>query len=657
MMRYKNYIIILTITISIAFWSGMQKAGQVWAVENAYPLVNTGGTSNNTPTTANLKGTYRPYKLQIDNAYFEYGTSTSYGSQISPYRECKVTASGEVCEATGQITNLTPQQTYHVRLVVKYYNNVWKKWSLASGEDRTFSTHIPPKATTSEATDVTSTSAVINGTANPNGNNTDAYFSYQKYCVMCSPVGAPTAGKNIGSGTSPVTLNIKVTGLTPGTKYMYRLRASNQQGGESIGEYKTFFTTSKPTVTTFDASEIKTHGATLNGNVNPSGLDTKYYFEYGETSSYGIKKSPVYAGKGSDVVSASLPLTNSFTPGKLYHFRIVASNTLGVSYGEDKTFTTEKLIAPTVTTGNATDITLSTATLNGIVNPRNDQTMWHFEYRKTGAEWKKTDNVGVAVASDWNINAKIFNLDADTTYSYKLVAVNGAGTATGEEKAFKTAGVALPAVTTGGVKSITKSSATLMGTINPHDTPTSYWFWYGTSPQNMYHTPGQVGLTGKNDIQVSADLISLAPNTTYYYRLSANNVKGSVQGEDKTFKTAVITRAPVVTTGPPRDITASSAIIGGTVNPNGMTTTYYFEYGLTPAFGGKIPLTPQAAGGGTGAVTVTAPLAGLNANTTYYYRLVAVNSDGASSGANMTFKTASGTLIKVPVLPTPRKQP
>lgn len=652
MMKYGKYLIILAVVV--VFGLGLQVEKMAWAVEPAAPLVTTNGIYNNTPTTANLKGTYRPYKLQIDSAYFEYGTSTSYGSQISPYRECQVTASGEVCEATGQITNLTPQQIYHVRFVVKYYDNVWKKWSLAFGEDRTFSTHIPPKATTNEATDVTSTSAVLNGTVNPNGNSTDAYFNYMPYCVLCNASGI-AVGRNIGSGNSPVTLNIKVTGLTPGTRYMYRVRASNQQGGESLGEYKMFFTPSKPSVKTTDATDIKTRGAKLNGIVNPSGLDTMYYFEYGETASYGTKKSQVYAGKGVDDKNVFLELPDSLTPGKAYHFRVVASNTLGTSYGEDKTFTTEKLIHPTAATGDATDITLSSATLNGVVNPHNDQTMWHFEYRKAGSDWKKTDNVGVAVASDWNISAKVFNLEADTTYSYKLIAVNGAGTSTGAEKTFKTAGVALPAVTTGGVKNVTQSSATLMGTINPHDTPTSYWFWYGTSPQNMYHTPGQVGLTGKNDTPVSADLYNLAPNTTYYYRLSASTVKGSVEGENKTFKTTVITHAPVVKTGPSRDVTASSATLGGQINPNGLATTYYFEYGPTPAFGGKVPLTPQSAGSGTSALTVTASVAGLQPNTMYYYRLVGINSDGTSCGANMTFKTTSVNLINKPAAPLMRK--
>jgi len=96
-------------------------------------------------------------------------------------------------------------------------------------------------------------------------------------------------------------------------------------------------------VTTYDAANIGTHAATLKGSVNPSGLDTMYYFEFGETASYGTKKSQVYAGKGTDPTPVSLDLPNSFTPGKLYHYRIVASNTMGVSYGEDKTFTAEKL--------------------------------------------------------------------------------------------------------------------------------------------------------------------------------------------------------------------------------------------------------------------------------------------------------------------------
>lgn len=631
---------------------GIHRANMAWAVDPAYPFVTTHPLYDNTPTTATLKGDYWPNNLQIDSAYFEYGTTTSYGSKASPIQECKTHPSGVSCDAYSQVTNLTPQQTYHFRLVVKYLSKINNQWQLQPGEDKTFLTHMPPTATTSEATDVTSNSAVFHGTANPNGNSTDAYFEYSEECYWNCP--APqAAGQNVGSGTSPAALNIKVTGLKPGKRYYYRLRASSD-GGKSYGDQKMLFTPSKPIVTTTSATKIGTHEATLEGTVNPSGLDTMYYFEYGKTASYGIKKSQVYAGKGIDVKSVSLPLPNSFTPGKLYHYRIAASNTLGFSYGEDKTFTTEKLVSPTATTGSATDITISTATLNGVVNPHNDQTLWHFEYQKPGAEWKKTVDVGASVENDWNITAQIWSLDPDTTYSYKLIATNGAGTVTGEEKTFKTAALAVATVATGGAKNVTKSSATVTGTINPNDTPTSYWFWYGTSTQYSYHTPGQIGLTGKNDIPVSADLIGLAPNTIYYYRLSANNVKGAVQGEDKTFTTTEVFQAPVATTSPARDIKTSSATIGGTVNPNGAATTYYFQYGSTPAYGNTVPATPQSAGSGTSPVPVSTSLSGLKANTTYYYRLVAVNGDGTSNGANMTFKTTSSTLMLAPSLPTVR---
>ncbi|MHC1698333.1 MAG: hypothetical protein AB9919_09815 [Geobacteraceae bacterium] len=652
-MGYKDYLMIITTAIAIAFWPGSQMAQSAWAIEPAAPLVVTNGTANASPTSATLKGTFRPRGFKTDEIYFEYGTTTSYGSKMNPVRECKKYDWDTVCDVYGQVTNLKPQQTYHFRLVVKYLKNNSNQWQMEHGADKTFSTHYPPTASTGEATEVTSTSAVLHGTANPNGTTTDAYFYYQKYCVMCPPADT-AAGHSVGSGTNPATLNVKITGLAPGTKYMYRLRASSK-AGSSYGEFKTFFTPTKPIVATTYASAIKTHGATLGGTVNPAGLDTKYYFEYGDTASYGTKKSPVYAGKGVDADAVSLPLPNSFTPGRLYHYRIVASNTMGVSYGEDRTFSTEKLTAPSAMTGTATDITLSTATLNGVVNPHNDQAMWHFEYRKAGADWKKTENVGVGAENDWKITAKIWSLDADTTYSYKLMATNGAGTVSGQEKTFKTAPLTLPTATTGLVKNVTKAAATVTGTINPNDTPTSYWFWYGTSTQYTYHTTGQIGLTGKNVIPVSADLIGLAPDTTYYYRISANNVKGAVQGEDKTFRTAKISQAPVAATSQARNVTSSSATIGGTVNPNGLNTTYHFQYGTSLAYGSTAPATPPSAGSGTSPLPVSTALSGLKANTTYYYRLVAVNSGGTINGANMTFKTTSAAFINVPVSPTMRR--
>lgn len=644
---------VITMILAVFLYYGSYGAIQAWAVEQATPLVATNGATNVSPTKATLKGTYRPHELNIEDVYFEYGPGLSYGSRMSPVRECKKYDWDVVCDVYANVTNLTPQQKYHFRLVVKYWSKVFNKSSLATGEDRTFGTQYPPSVTTGDATGITSTSAVLHGTANPNGNSTITYFQYVKQCYLnCSWLSA--AGNNVGSGNSPATVDVKVTGLESGKKYYYFLCAESD-GGKSCGEQKNFFAPSKPIVTTHEATEIGTHAATLNGMVNPGGLYTMYYFEYGESSKYGIKKSQVSAGNGSESKTVSLSLPNSFTPGKRYHYRIVASNNIGLSYGEDKTFTSQKLVVPSATTGNATNITITTATLNGVFNPHNDQTMWHFEYRKPGAEWKKTDNAGSAVENDWDIKANIWGLDPDTTYSYKLTATNGAGTTTGEEKTFKTSALSAASATTGPAKFITKSSATVTGTINPNGTSTSYWFWYGPSQPCKYHTTGVTGLTGTSDISVSADLIGLATDTTYYYRISTNNIKGAVDGEDKTFKTAAVTNAPVVTTSAARDVKASSATVGGTVNPNGKATTYYFQYGTTTAYGATAPAMSQSAGSGTSSVPVTTSISGLKANTTYNYRIVAVNSDGTSNGANMTFKTISSLLINTQTLPATRK--
>ncbi len=618
--------------------------GEGSPVVPASPFVQTNGSSNETPTSATLYGDYWPNNLQVDSSYFEYGPSPSYGAQSQQYGICTYVPSGELCNVSGQVTNLTPQQIYHFRLVVKYFSKFDNKWELSMGEDRMFSTHYPPTVTTGAVTDVSSTSAVLHGTINPNGNKTYASFDYgMADCILNCP--APlTAGQYEGSVNNAVDFSVKVTGLTPGTRYYYRLRARNDYSGAqtSDGESRQFLTTSKPIVVTLAASDIGTRDATLNGWVTPAGLDTMYYFEYGETTGYGIKKSQAYAGKGIDLVKVSLPLPNYFDPGKTYHFRIVASNTLGASYGMDQTFTTQKLQPPSAVTGSATSVTISTATLNGIINPHNDQALWHFEYqkfnmdRKSNADSKKTDDTGASVENDWNVTANIWGLDADTTYTYKIVAKNGGGTATGEEKTFKTAPLSLATAATAEAKNVTKTSATLTGTVNPNGVPTSYWFWYGKSKSYTTHTPGHTGIQGTNSIAVSDDITELTSNTMYYYKISANNIKGNVDGEDKTFTTSAVLQE--VATGTAASITSSAAALTGTITPNGLSMTWWFDYGKITNYGQQTSGMQEASVSGT--LAVSRNITGLTPGTTYHYRIASQTSAGTVYGADKTFTTS-----------------
>jgi phosphodiesterase/alkaline phosphatase D-like protein len=101
---------------------------------------------------------------------------------------------------------------------------------------------------------------------------------------------------------------------------------------------------------------------------------------------------------------------------------------------------------------------------------------------------------------------------------------------------------------------------------------------------------------------------------------------------------AVAASSPTVTTGTHSRVTDTSAVLHGSVNPNGSATTYYFQWGLTPAYG--LQSVAHSTGHGTKAVSVTTTATGLIPGTAYHYRLVATNAAGTAVGADRTFTSA-----------------
>ncbi len=82
--------------------------------------------------------------------------------------------------------------------------------------------------------------------------------------------------------------------------------------------------------------------ATVTGTVRSRGAETAYYFQYGPTPAYGRTGSTASNGSGDDVLPVSSKLTRHLSPGREYHYRIVAVNASGTSYGQDATFMTRK---------------------------------------------------------------------------------------------------------------------------------------------------------------------------------------------------------------------------------------------------------------------------------------------------------------------------
>ena len=101
----------------------------------------------------------------------------------------------------------------------------------------------------------------------------------------------------------------------------------------------------------------------------------------------------------------------------------------------------------------------------------------------------------------------------------------------------------------------------------------------------------------------------------------------------------VTTQSPTVTTTSASGITTSSATLNGTVNPNGSSATYRFDYGLTTSYGSST--SNVSAGSGSSVVAGTASISGLSANTAYHYRISATNAGGTSLGSDATFTTSA----------------
>jgi tripartite motif-containing protein 71 len=177
--------------------------------------------------------------------------------------------------------------------------------------------------------------ATLHGEVNPGGLSTTYQFEYGKTTAYGSK--APASPASAGSGSGYVPVGVQLRGLEGQTLYHYRLSATNSKG-TFYGNDRVFGTTA-PQASTKAASDITTQAAELHAAVNPEGLPTTYRFEYGKTSAYGGISTRFSAGAGTKALEVSEAL-ELFNAGTTYHFRVVATNLAGTSYGEDETFTT-----------------------------------------------------------------------------------------------------------------------------------------------------------------------------------------------------------------------------------------------------------------------------------------------------------------------------
>jgi hypothetical protein len=460
--------------------------------------------------------------------YFEYGVTKAYGHRTA---EAVVPATWGEVKATATITGLRYSTPYHWRLVVTTSNGV------ADGGDHEFVIPYYVELREEEAFDVGTTEASLRGEVRPAGVEAEYYFEYG----ATEAYGSKTAQASAGSGSEFVRVSAPLTGLAVGTLYHYRLVASSSRG-TVVGKDHTFETDGgKPGVSTLSAGRRSYTEAVLIAMVDPKGTATSFFFEYGTTSEYGSRTAEQPAeGPGAEEERATL---DGLTPDTTYHFRIVATNSEGTSYGADRTFSTGQ--EPLVETNTPQAVGFTTATLGGTIDPHGNATSYYVEFGPTVSYGERTAEASAGSgATGVQESQDVTGLAEHTTYHFRVVATTSYGTTYGADRTFSTG--TQPAAQTDTPMGVGSTSATLTGSISSHSTEVTYFFEYGTTAAYGAKTTEVSVGSSVTSVEVAQPVASLTPGTVYHYRLVVGDPFGEVDSED-----AVLTTAAGQSTGEP----------------------------------------------------------------------------------------------------------
>ncbi len=243
------------------------------------------------------------------------------------------------------------------------------------------------------------------------------------------------------------------------------------------------------------------------------------------------------------------------------------------------------------------------------------------------------------------VTADLTGLTPGIVYHYRVDATNEAGTRRGADQIFDLHSVA--ELRTAPPTGVEPDSAELTGSFVGNGLDTHYYFQWGTNtsygsyaplpPGEDAGSPGGPGTTEVNPVELGG----LTPETTYHYRIVAENIFGITLGEDQEFTTP---RAVAnLLTGPATGLTPDSATLTGSFLGNGEDTHYYFRWGTGVSYGATIPLPPgEDAGSPAGpSGPLAVELTGLSPSTTYHYQVVATNGHGLTRGTDRTFTTSA----------------
>jgi hypothetical protein len=408
------------------------------------------------------------------------------------------------------------------------------------------------------------------------------------------------------------------------------------------------------------AKSITATSAIFEGTLNPhSDALVGGYFAYSEPNGLTCAEGPTAGLEGFEgeqtVTAQAVHATVGLEPNAKYKFCLVAFNEGGAQATPGNEVTVETKPAPPEILGEFNqEVTSTSATLGASILPNNEATKYRFEYSKsaTGETLNApvTTVVGAAELEGFEQQFPTAStgavLEAGKTYYYRVVAENEQSKAElkpveGKVEHFTT----VPTPHTDPVTAIAGTTATFNGDLTPLNptVATAYHFLYnvGAACTGGSETSSIEAGTGTGGASAATPVTGLEPDTIYTVCFVTSNA------EQNSGSTVPVSGAPVTFRTLPdayvTEMTSSSVTLHAVLDPEGIATTYRFQYGPTSEYGSQTSEEGVEVSGAGGPVSVEAHLQELSPGLVYHYRVISTNAAHETfTSEDQTFTTLGG---------------
>jgi len=492
-----------------------------------------------------------------------------------------------------------------------------------------------PTVITNAATSITSAGATLNGSINAKNASTTVTFEYgltTSYGTIVTADQSPVTG---GTAT-PVSKTI--TGLTAGTTYHYKVNGVNV-GGTTNGTDLTFTTVATaPTESFYDQITLP-FAPTDDVDMSSSTLAPSMYLASAST----VKSYPSKGYKVTLPKSGTITLSASSNEIATNEFAFLVSTSYDASSSSKKYMAAGNGTTTTLTPG-AYYIVLFTDNKYGkfrvnitfkalpnitSISPANGPIAGGTSVVITGINFTGTTAVkfGTTAATSYTVNSDTQIIATAPTGTGTVdVRVTTADGTSATSSADRFTYVAAPTIT-----AISPTSGSTAGSTSVVITGTNLT----AATAVKFGSANATNFTVNSATQITATAPARSPGVVDITVTTAGGTSATSTSDQFTYVSA-----PTVTTNAATSISSTGATLNGSVNANNASTAVTFEYGLTTSYGTSVAAA-QSPVTGTSATAVSSAITGLTPNTTYHYRVVGVNAEGTTNGADQSFTVQS----------------